>query len=463
MVIRRSLLLAILLAPGLAPAVQAQDWVSAVKAAPQDYRGRRFVVEGEVVEIRALSPRSERGLYRLVDGSDPSGVLIRTAELPRTGGPFRVRVRLAPELLSEGALLLEEVERDQTGFALAPLAIGITLAGIAGLLVALLLFLGARREARLLHLGQPMWLIPSGAEGREADPVTGKPADFNYALHYIAEERSRGLDRRRRFLLALAMLSAAVTVGGASVFGVLRRADASLPAFVLLTPEISSPGPADTGEVALRPDDTLRLGLAPAPAREPAPPRTTEPERVVREPDRRPAPPPPAPARVDTVTVDRPAPVVEQPVVVPPPPPPISPPPPPPVVAPRDTAPPAPDPAVLAAAARRELEASVQRLVRAINSRNAAQLATLYPTGGTPRDRENFFRFVQDARPSASLLTAAPPTLGDASVQGDFAIRFSWRGDFGVQRQRDVRFRATLRRAGAGWSLTGFRLLETFP
>lgn len=464
MVIRLSLLFALFLAPGLVPVAHAQDWVSAVKAAPQDFRGRRFLVEGEVVEIRALSPRSERGLYRLVDGSDPSGVMIRTTELPQTGGPFRVRVRLAPELLSEGALLLEELERNRTGFTLAPLAIGITLVGVAGLLVALLLFLGARREARLLNLGQPMWLIPSGAEGPTVDPDTGKPVDFNYALHYIAEERSRRLDRRRRSLLALAMLSGAVSVGGASLFGALRRADESLPAFVLLTPEIPSTVPADTDAVApLRPDDTLRLGLAPAPV--PTPPRTDEPRREAREPDPRPAPPPPPPppVRRDTV-VTAPAPVIERPVVAPPPPPTAPPPPPPPaVVAPRDTAPPAPDPAVLAAAARRELETSIQRLVRAINSRNATQLATLYPTGGDARDRQNFFRFVQDARPSASLLTAVPPTLGNATAEGVVAIQFRWRGDFGVQRQRDVRFRATLRRAGDGWSLAGFRLLEAFP
>src|SRR5512139_821674 len=86
----------------LAGPAWAQQQVARVKSAPQDYRGRPIELQGEVVEVQALSPRSRQGIYRLVDATDPAGVLVRTYDLPRTGGPFRVRVALSPELLLQG-------------------------------------------------------------------------------------------------------------------------------------------------------------------------------------------------------------------------------------------------------------------------------------------------------------------------------------------------------------------------
>ena len=108
----RAPLLAIALILLVVPAALAQETISKVKLGPQDFRGKQIHLSGEVIEVRALSPRSERGVYRLVDGSDPTGILVRTDELPGSGGPFKVTARLSPELLSEGSLLLDEIDRD---------------------------------------------------------------------------------------------------------------------------------------------------------------------------------------------------------------------------------------------------------------------------------------------------------------------------------------------------------------
>lgn len=457
------------LAPALVlvPALAAQETISKVKLAPQDFRGRQIRLSGEVVEVRALSPRSERGVYRLVDGSDPAGILVRTDQLPNTGGPFHVVARLSPELLSEGSLLLDEAERDAARSPWIAFAGLVAMLGIAGAAGVFTMYARARRAERHMHLGPPMWLIPTGG-AEKAEAAAGPNVRFNYHLQYIQEERSDALDRRKRQLLGALAVAGGIGVAGSGWFLALRRDDASRPSFVLLAPEIAeaTPSPVDSSR---HPDDTLRLGIAPPPPAAIGNPPDLPEERPTRglsrvdsvrlglldrRRDSARAAPPVVVATRDTATVT--------PAPLPPPPPP-----PPPVEEPRDTAPvraapPAVDLEGSRRAATSDLNAGILQFSRAVTAREASVVAAMFsPTDARRRDR--FVQFLGDASPTATFGATEPAEVSETAGDAAFTLLLKWRGDFGVERRKSVRFQASTRRRGDNWAFAGVRLLENFP
>jgi hypothetical protein len=467
--------LPLILSVALAFPALAQEQVARVKSAPQDYRGRPIELEGEAVEIQALSPRSRQGFYRLVDPTDPIGILIRTSDLPQTGGPFRVRASVSREVLRGGSLLLDEVSRETLRVNTLPLAIVIAALGLAAVLWAGFNYLRARRRERMMRLAPPLWLIPAGTEPQAGDePVQGH--HFDYRLQYVEEERSahiEGLKRRALQVLAPGLLFA---LGGSLWAGVLLRAESSQPAFVLLEPGTpgagATPATAAGDAVITRPDDTLRVVVQPPPP----PVRTAAPVETPRQPPPRQPPPrqdpprrDPAPAVVaaaqpaatrDTARPAAPPVVVESVAVSTPPPPP--PPAPEPEPERRPAAPAAPDPAEIRRAAEAELQGGIRRFSSALAAREVGTVATLYPAGGDSR-RIRFLDFVRESRPEAALQRTEAVTVTETTAQAPFTISFRWRGEFGVARRKDARFQATVRRTGGGWAFEGARLLENMP
>ena len=482
MPLRSRVLLLLLLAGFPASRGEAQLRVAQVKSAPQDYRGRPIRLEGEVVEVRGISPRTRNGVYRLVDESDPSGVLIRTKRLPDSGGPFRVEARLSPELLQNGALLLDEIDRDLDRSPLRPVALLIGILGLAGGGVAFGLFLKARQTERHLRLGPPMWLIPTAHEAEGASAGEGDappPVHFNYRLHYIEQERSTVLERRKRSWMALAAGGAVISCAGAGLLFALRQADLATPAFVLITPggdravagadTVAHVDPATAGR---RPDDTLRVGLAaplspgfmPAAVRDSLQRRRAAQSDSVRQARQALAAAATPPRETAVTRIAQPAPAVEQPtpaVEQPPPPPP------PPVSPPRDTvvaeAKPRPDPEAVRRAAARELDGGIQRFMAAIVAKQVGVVGALYPAAGDAKRRERFLDFLRTAAPGVTLRGTDPPVVNESSAESSFTVAFRWRGDFGVERRKDVHFAATARRSGDAWVFEGVRLLEAFP
>ncbi|HEX9895149.1 MAG TPA: hypothetical protein VGA78_14555 [Gemmatimonadales bacterium] len=490
----RSLSLLLFVATSLAGTpVRAQEQINRVKSAPQDYRDRQIRLEGEVVELRGFSPRSGQGIYRLVDASDRVGVLIRTDQLPSSGGPFKVRARLSPELLSDGVLLLDESDRSAARLPLLPVA-G-TLGGI-GLLVAVVAFamlLRTRHKERHLRLSPPMWLIPTGGEGHP-EAAAGPEVRFNYHLQYIEEERSELFDRKKRTLLGLLAIASGVGVAGTGWFALLSREDAARPSFVLMTPDLeatgSLPREVQSGRdttVARRPDDTLRLGLEQPPETDPRtpprPPPGTPRRQVAQEPPPSRVTPTPPRNRPDTtrrvvVAAQPPPPVVREttrapaapPVVLPlplPPPPPPPAPPPVPVVPPSDTAAvrPATNPETLRTGASVELRAGIDRLVEAIRTRQAGVVERMYVPDQAEgaRRKARFVGFLKETWPGASLAGMETVAVTETSGGTSFTLQFRWRGDFGVDRRKAVRFWASARHEGSRWAFSGVRLLENFP
>ena len=312
-----------LLAGTAAPA-SGQEWITRVKSAPEDFRDKNFRLNGEVLEVRGATAISSQGMYRLADGSDPTGVLIRTTDLPQTSGPFEITVKLAPELLYEGSLLLDEVRRREpfSWQAVAPLVIAAL--GVLLLLLSAVRYGRARQRERHQHLAPPMWLIPTDTEGGTANPgVGGAPLPavrFNYRLQYIEQERSAALERTKRTSLRGVAGAGAITVASMAWFLIGVEEASGRPTFVLLGPVLEALGPRpDTvpGEI---PADTaaITLSLQP-PATSPAVGRPVErpPIRPAVDSPARRAPPPVA--RVDTPTATTAAtapPPAPRPVVV---------------------------------------------------------------------------------------------------------------------------------------------------
>lgn len=486
--------------PGL-----AQEPIARIKSAPQDYRDRRMQVEGEVVEVRALSPRSDRGVYRLVDESDPVGLLVRTTRLPETGGPFRIRARLSPELLQDGVLLVDEVDRSLARTSMLPIALGFGGLGLVGAVVLFGTYFRIRRRERHLRLGPPMWLIPAAVEepapaegtGEEGDGKTPPAVEFNYRLHYIEQERSSSLEQQKRRALMAAVGASVVAAAGFGWFGVLRQVDAATPSFVLLTPDpVLAEGSArdtaladSTAPPAARPDDTLRVAVA-------TPPAAARPIPAVRPPAadtgrRRPPAEPAAPARSttpvrqdtvavrrdttpfrqDTATVGSPVVVVTgaaraaaaatpppQTVTQPPPPPPSQ------TTVPIDTprVAPRPDPAALRRAAVATLDGGIRRFVASLAGQPAT-VAVMFQSTGDTRRRDRFLDFLRQYAPSATLRGTNEAAVAETSAEATFTVGFRWRAQFGVERRKDARFAATARLAGDEWIFENIRLLEAFP
>lgn len=466
-----------LLAGTAAPAV-GQEWIARVKSAPQEFQDRNFRIDGEVLELRGATAVSRQGLYRLSDGSDPTGVLIRTTDLPETSGPFQVTVKLAPELLYQGSLLVDEVRRQEPFVwqAVAPLVIAAL--GIVLLLLYGLRYGRARQRERHQHLAPPMWLIPTDREkgGGGSDPGGAQlPAvRFNYRLQYIEQERSAALERTKRTSLRGVASAGAITLASMAWFLIAVEESTGRPTFVLLAPVFEALGPGPDSMPNEIPSDTATLTLAvPAPAA--APPDT----RPVRRPPARPGvdlPPRRSQPRT-TPTPDQPA--VQAPVQTPavaettaraaaPVPAPVPPPLPPPQPEPaaRDTTPQVPqppDPAALRRAAAAVLQQGAERAVAAMNRADLGELGALYAAGANASWRDRLFGHLRDFKPTAVLGDLDGLVLTETGVQTAFPVTFRWRANFGVYRSRTVRFAASARQEQTRWVFVAVRLLEPFP
>jgi hypothetical protein len=355
-----------------------------------------------------------------------------------------VTARLSPELLSEGSLLLDEVDRDGAGSAMNAIAAIVALLGLGGAIAAVGLYSRVRRDERHMRLGPPMWLIPTGMH-EKPEPATGTNVRFNYHLQYIEEERSDALDKRKRQLLGMLAVAGGIGAAGAGWFVMLQREELSRPSFVLMTPDVAqaTPSPVDTTS---HPDDTLRVGINPEPPAAPPPPSS-----VAVEP-----PPDPAEAPVrglsrrDSIRlglVDRPrdttrteAPgrglsrrdstrlgLLDRPrdtaktvvaardtmtrIQPPPAPPPAPPPPPPtPVETPRDTAPTPPkaDPEASKAAATRSLTRGIEQFAAAVTARELGSVSTMFSAADAKR-RDKFVNFLRDAGRHRPFKAPMPP------------------------------------------------------
>lgn len=503
-----------LLAP---PPALAQEQIARVKSSPYDYRDRVIRLAGEAVEVRGVTPVSTQGIYRLVDATDPAGVLIRTSSLPEISGPFTVRARLSEQFLFEGALLLEEIDRDDPFPALPWLPLVVLLGGLAFTSFFLVRFLNARKTERQLHLAPPMWLIPTDQEpgprsehGEPGEAVKGQsdpgtPVKFNYRMQFVAEERSAQLDRLKRRSFRAMLGTLALSLAGAGWLVASRAETAGRPTFQLLTPEtvVAADTPSD-----LPADDTLAVPLV-SPEPPPAPvvaartPTPTREQPAVQQPATRtqarvptttPPPPPPAaaprpeaatpprtPARLpervgpgaqdsagqqgrvvtlapDTGRVVRVTRPVQEPAATPPPAAPPPPPPPPP-------SPPARDPEAERRAAAEAIQDGVNQLVAAINGRQHDRVATLLPAGGNAQWRTRFLEHLVANETRVESVTIQPATLdaGAAGASASVTLSLRWRANFGVQRSRDATLVAGARQTGGTWRFTGARLLASFP
>jgi hypothetical protein len=129
-----------------------------------------------------------------VDATDPIGILIRTNDLPQTGGPFRVRASLSPEVLRQGQLLLDEGSRQAVRANPLPLAVAVAGLGLAAVLWAGFVYVRARRRERMMRLAPPLWLIPAGSEPQAGEDHAHAP-HFDYKLQYV-EESGRPTSRK---------------------------------------------------------------------------------------------------------------------------------------------------------------------------------------------------------------------------------------------------------------------------
>ena len=112
-----------------------------------------------------------------------------------------------------------------------------------------------------------------------------------------------------------------------------------------------------------------------------------------------------------------------------------------------------------------ELGNAAQSLVAAINARRILDVALLLPEGmaGDLGRRERFMKLLKDFEPRATLGPIEVPTLGQTGAEARFAVSFSWRGDFGVDRRKTGHFLGMVRREESGWRFQGARLLDAVP
>lgn len=104
-------------------------------------------------------------------------------------------------------------------------------------------------------------------------------------------------------------------------------------------------------------------------------------------------------------------------------------------------------------------------MVAAINGKQTAQLLTLLPAtmARDPGRLERFLDLVREFAPRATLGTIEAMSLAEDRGEATFAVSFTWRGDFGVERRKAGRFSGVVRRQEGGWRFEGARLLDAVP
>lgn len=101
-------LMTILAASCVQPAI---SWIADVKAVPDRFWNREVVFEGQVDSAQPDPPGTTRGYYRLVDESDPNGILVRTTDLPAPGRVYRVSGVIIQDPSNAVVPILDETRR----------------------------------------------------------------------------------------------------------------------------------------------------------------------------------------------------------------------------------------------------------------------------------------------------------------------------------------------------------------
>lgn len=449
---------AILLADSTAGSTRS--WIADIKANRSVLAGQDVQLEGEVVDLRSTSPTAKRGFYRLTDASDPAGVLVRTESLPMDGGNFRLVARVAAEQKVDGALLVDEVERDRTdGPPLLPRVA--VVASVLALLVLLWQLRRAMQDEREYLVTPPLWLLPDAGPYGKALPG---PGTGQVALRYQpeVEEADRiqrlQLKRRKRSLMQALLGSMALTGSSAAWVIDTRPESGMVPAFIFIDANDPAARAARSQqsqggqEVIVAPDSALLLALDAPPM--PAPSHPLQLDGIAGQGK-------PGGASVDSV---EPAPVLDIPTVLelprteamapsPAPPPPT------------ETREPVRDPEVERVRAGESVGGAAGRLVAAINGRRMEELAVLLPEvmAGDLGRRERFLKLVREFSPKASLGAVADAAVNEDRAEAGFSVALVWRGDFGVDRRKSGRFLGVARRQGEGWRFDGAKLLEELP
>ena len=449
------------------------SWIADIKAKRDSLARGDVRVEGVVVDIRSTASEARRGLYRLIDESDREGVLVRTGELPADGGAYRVRAVIAGQQPSDGSLLLEEVSREPVD-PRSPLPAVLALASALAIVVLAVLAVKAVRAERQYLVSPPLWLLPeAGPYGKPPNPDEGT-ATTRPALSYDAdlEETDRrqreALGRRRRTLIrALVLAAATLTLSGAWLMAD-RPSGAPVPAFILIdaNEQVAVAPPQTRGLDTVFADRPIEQRfdslLAPRPQRRDTVGPRRPPATVTVAPERRSDT---AEANPGAVPPDLILPPITAPGPAPAPAPAPSPPPPPPPAPAPPPAPPPRDPAEERRLAREVLQGGIGRIVAAINGKQTAQLLTLLPAAlaRDPGRLERFLDLVREFAPRASLGTIEPMSLAEDRGEATFAVSFTWRGDFGVERRKAGRFMGVVTRQEGGWRFDGARLLDAVP
>src|SRR5438093_1316000 len=200
-----------------------QTWIADLKAKRTTLGTAEVRVLGDVVDIRSTSPTAKFGFYRLIDASDPGGLLVRTNKLPRDGGSFRVRARMATQQPPDGSLLLDELERKQTDKG-SLLALMLLICSAVAVVVLAILLGRAAVEERRYRVAPPLWLLPeSGPYGKalaasaEGEGRGEGPPPLKYSPELEEEDRRQRelLRQRTRRLFQLTVGSVAAMATGA--------------------------------------------------------------------------------------------------------------------------------------------------------------------------------------------------------------------------------------------------------
>ncbi|MGQ0701725.1 MAG: hypothetical protein ACT4PM_01165 [Gemmatimonadales bacterium] len=447
-----------------APVTKQRSWIADLKAKREALGTAEVRLEGDVVDYRSTSPSARSGFYRIIDASDPEGLLIRTGRLPRDGGALKVRARKAPQQPADGMLLLDEIEQTRLGQRPA-LPIALVALSLASFVVLVVLLIKAALAERRYKLTPPLWLLPeAGPYGKTLALPTGQsggggpvPLKYSPELEEADEAQRDQLRKRKRNLFQAVLGSFGFSGASAAWVLVTQPAVAQVPAFIFIEAE-DSPVPVarqtgpDTALVQATLDSLLRLMASNPPA---------VPTGLRRDTAGRAASPVENPFQAANRTPVISAPVgesVQPPVASLPAPVPAPPPAP-------EPSPPPRDPEAERAMAAEAVGQAAGRLVQAINGRQAVEVARLMPEGiaGDLERREKFMKLVREYSPRATLGALEGTTLAGDRGEARFSVQFAWRGDFGVQRGKTGQFVGLLRRDPAGWRFEGARLLTAVP
>lgn len=106
-----ALVLALLLTGGCL--MQVEHWVADILAAPDRFWNRTVTVSGRVIEVTPDPPGTREGYFRLVDESDPNGIIVRSFSLPSPGESVVVRGAVSQDPTNALRIMIREDRRVQ--------------------------------------------------------------------------------------------------------------------------------------------------------------------------------------------------------------------------------------------------------------------------------------------------------------------------------------------------------------